>query len=453
MQILRYPLLRKPRLLSASGATLLAFLFAVPSLCEGATVKGVVTNKTTNKPDAGDEVVLVALTQNMQDIARTRTDGAGRYSIELPDAGMHLIRVVHQKAAYFAAVTPGKTQVDVDVYDVEPKLEGVTTEAQMVRVETDPQGLHVVESYFVMNESRPQRTQFGPKAYEIFLPAGVQIEASVAMGPGGMPVASPPVPAGDSGHYSFVFPVRPGETRFQVSYHVPYSGSYSFQPRVSLPTANLAIALPKSMTFVAGAGTSFQPLNDDANAQTFLTKNVQPSLAIAFTVSGNGSLPRGARQGQDNQPQTGAAATGSAADTRPGIGLGAPIDTPDPLDKYKWWLLSGFALVFVIAVALFLRSRTSPSPAVIGGVPFVSPPSAVTTHSAWLTALRDGLFVLETDRLKGNLTETEYREQKAAFETLLRRALNRYSSSASQVDPTGSAETSSLTQGFRHQQV
>ncbi len=191
------------------------FLLASSSRCEGATVKGVVTNKTTNKPDAGDEVVLVALTQNMQDVVRTKTDGAGRYSIDLPDAGMHLIRVVHQKAAYFAAVAPGKTQVNVDVYDVEPKLEGVTTEADMVRVETDSQGLHVIESYFVRNDSSPPRTQFGPKAYEIYLTPAAQVEASVAMGPGGMPVASPPVPAGDSGHYAFIFPVRPGETRFQ----------------------------------------------------------------------------------------------------------------------------------------------------------------------------------------------------------------------------------------------
>ncbi len=35
-------------------------------------MKGVVTNKTTNKPDAGDVVVLVALTQNMQDVAHTK---------------------------------------------------------------------------------------------------------------------------------------------------------------------------------------------------------------------------------------------------------------------------------------------------------------------------------------------------------------------------------------------
>ncbi len=40
--------------------------------------------------------------------------------------------------------------------------------------------------------SSPPRTQFGPKAYEIYIPVGAQIEASVAMGPGGMRRPYPP---------------------------------------------------------------------------------------------------------------------------------------------------------------------------------------------------------------------------------------------------------------------
>jgi hypothetical protein len=417
MGILKY--LTGLRVLLAS-----AFLLLVISpLCEGATVKGVVTNRTTNKPDVGDEVVLVALTQNMQDVARAKTDNSGRYSIELPDAGMHLIRVAHQKAAYFAAVAPGNTQVDVDVYDVEAKLEGVTTEADMLRIETDSQGLHVIESYFVKNDSSPKRTQFGPKAYEIYLPDGAQVEASVAMGPGGMPVASPPVPSGEKGDYAFIFPVRPGETRFQVTYHLPYSGSYTFQPRVSLPTANLAVALPKSMKFAAGNGSSFQPLDDSTDAQTFVAKKVQTSQSFAFTVSGNGALPRDTPQGQEDQSQVSASA--SPVDKRPGIGLGAPIDTPDPLDKYKWWLLSGLGLILVIGAAFFLRSKGTEVALPGAASPSDRPP--VMSQTAWLDALKDQMFLLETERIQGKIAESDYQEQKAAFGTMMKRALLQHS--------------------------
>lgn len=39
--------------------------------------------------------------------------------------------------------------------------------------------------------------------------------------------------------------------------------------------------------------------------------------------------------------------------------------------------------------------------------------------------MKDELFALETDRLQGRLTESEYLEQKTALETVLRRALLR----------------------------
>ena len=42
-----------------------------------------------------------------------------------------------------------------------------------------------------------------------------------------------------------------------------------------------------------------------------------------------------------------------------------------------------------------------------------------------LHALKDELFVLETDRLAGRLSEAEYAEHKAAFDVVLRRALAR----------------------------
>ncbi len=42
-----------------------------------------------------------------------------------------------------------------------------------------------------------------------------------------------------------------------------------------------------------------------------------------------------------------------------------------------------------------------------------------------LAAMKEELFALETDRLQGRLSESEYAEQKAALEVVLRRALVR----------------------------
>ncbi len=122
-----------------------ALLLAIAPYAFAASVTGIVTNKTSNKPSAGDDVVLISLAQKMQETSRTKTDATGHYHIDIPDDGMHLIRVDHQKAAYFAAIAPGAAKVDVTVYDVAAKIDSLSMEADMVRIETDSRGLHVIE--------------------------------------------------------------------------------------------------------------------------------------------------------------------------------------------------------------------------------------------------------------------------------------------------------------------
>src|SRR6202012_4516456 len=121
---------------------------------------------------------------------------------------------------------------------------------------------------------------------------------------------------------------------------------------------------------------------------------------------------------------TGAAGAGSAAsDTRPGGGLGVPLDPEganDPWAKYKWWILGGLGLVMAGGAGVMLKNGPPPvgiSPVAGGGVAVVG--------DSLLAAMKEELFALETDRLQGRLTETEYVEQKAALEVVLRRALGR----------------------------
>lgn len=417
--------------LGARGTAMLAMAMFGGMAASAATVTGTVIDKTTNKPVAGDDVILIGFGQGMQEAGRTKTDATGHYSIDVPDNGMHLIRVDHQKANYFEPMQPGKTVVNVDVYDVAEKVEGVGTEADVMRLEAGPQGMQVTESFFVRNVSSPPRTQFGKNAYPITLPAEAKIQASAAMGPQGMPVASSPMPTGEPGRYAFIFPVRPGETRFQVSYSIPYNGSYKFTPKPVLPVENFAIILPKTMKF---EGSTFTAADVEQGAQTYLARNIKPGQSLAFSVTGEGVLPREAQQQDGN---AGAAAGQDAqaspeADTRPGGGMAAPIDTPDPLQKYKWWILSGLGLLLVIAAAFFLRSRPTDAPAVAAApepsplTPTPAAPKAVEgAKSSLLANLKDELFSLETERLAGRLSETEYQEQKAALEVVLKRALAR----------------------------
>jgi hypothetical protein len=417
-----------PRSGLAHTCLLTALLAASAS---AATITGTVTNGTNHTPAAGDTVVLIALTQRMQEIAHATTDPQGHYSIDAPDPGMHLIRVDHEGAAYFQPAPPNTPTVNVQVYDVAASVAGVGTAANVMRVETDAQGLRVTQSFFIKNDSNPPKTQFGSKqSYDFYLPSNAQIEGSAAMAPGGMPVQSSPVPLGEKGHYAFVFPLRPGVTQFQLAYHLPYTGSLAFDQKFATTTESFVVMMPKSMTFTPGTGVSFQSLNETPGATTMLARNGGPAQPFAFTVSGSGAMPRDSQaensQANDTPGANGQSGSAASNDTRPGGGLGVPIDTPDPLDKYKWWILGAITLVFAVGAG-FLLKKPGDAAAVESATaqPIQVPGAPPATGNTLLAALKDELFTLETDRLQGNLTEADYEQQKQALELVLRRALAR----------------------------
>ena len=414
---------------------------AATAALAASTITGTVTNKTTNKPTAGDTVTLIRLAQGMQEANHTTTDAHGRYSIGVADEGIHLIRVTHDKANYFQPATPGSTVVDLDVYNAAAKVKGVAEEADVMRIQSDASGtgLQVVENLFVKNDSTPPMTQFSNVPFEFTLPEGAVIGGSAALAPGGMPVQAAPVPLPEHNHYTFLFPIRPGETRFQISYHLPYNGKFSFAPHESSTTDTVAIMLPKSMTFTPASGAPYSAVNDEVNAQTFVARNVSPDAPMGFTLSGSGQLPRDTNSpdaGGNQAPQQASSGSGQplpeTQNTMPGRGLQNPLDpegTRDPWAKYKYWILGGLAVLFAIAAGFLLKK---PANVVVENTTdlYKSPQTLHKSehenhHILLLQTLKEELFALETDRLQNRLSEPEYAEQKAAIETVLRRALNR----------------------------
>jgi hypothetical protein len=401
-------------------------------LAQAATLTGTVTNKTTNKPDVGDTGVLVDVQAGMGEVAHATTDAKGHYALNEPGSGPYLVRVTHQGAGYFIAAPQGDTPGDIPVYDVAAKVQGVFIEADVLEVETDNGQLKVTERYFVHNTSSPPLTQWSAHSFEVVLPDEAVLNGAGAQRPSGLPTSAKLDPDGPKGHYSFNFPIQPDEgdkdTLFQLSYNLPYdSGKFTFHAQESLPADNLAVLLPKTMTFAAASGTGFKLVPQDPATQTYVAKNAIPGKPVDFTVSGTGSMPREA-QGAGGD---GAAADASAAAPtgQPGGGIGTPIDTPDPLSKYKYWILGGLALLLAAAAAFLLRQPAG-VPATIPAVDTgeaTYPAAASTKSSALLNALKEELFALESEKINGTITPEDYASTKGALETVLRRALKRNS--------------------------
>jgi hypothetical protein len=440
-------------------AVFVAVLFSLAAFAYAAPVSGTVTNKTTGKPSAGDTVELVDVQAGMSVADKTKTDSGGRYSLNRPGSGPYLVRVTHQGSPYFIAA-PENGPGDIPVYDAAPNVNGVSIEADVLECEADNGQLRVNERYFVHNTSSPPRTQYNPaKGFEIVLPPDAVIDGTAARRPTGLPTSSNLKPAGEKNHFQFDFPIQPDEgdkdTLFQVSYHLPYaSGKYTFKPEMLMPADNVAFLLPKSITF---SGPGFTSVQQDPGIQTLLAKNVQPGQELTATVSGTGSMPReaqGRQSASDNSQAAGNPGQG------PGGGIGQPINTPDPLTKYKWWILAGLALALSAAAGFLLRKPASatglpvavptaqanprrrataaytppppaPAPAaqpVSAAVYTASPASPASHNATLLSVLKEELFAIESEKLSGTISAAEYKEQKAALETVLKRALKKQNS-------------------------
>ncbi len=431
--------------------TLAALLLALPALAAHAAepITGTVTNGTTSKVSAGDTVVLIQLQAGMQESTRTTTDARGHFSLEVPDDGIHLVRVTHQKAAYFQPVQPDQHNIAVTVYDAAAKVDGVQTAVEELHVEATATELRVVEVLQVLNQSTPQRTQFSASGFDFFLPPGALLGRTGAITQGGMPVQTPAVPQGDPGHFSFLFPLRPGETQFGISYTVPYTGSFTFTPRLTTAVKTFAVLVPTSMKLTPGAGSPLAPQTSKPGTQTFLAQDLAAGSGPQFSVSGTGTLPQIAPGEEANSAPNAATANAgsnpdanapavSNSDLAGGRGLNAPLDESgdrDPWAKYKWWILSGLALLLAAAAGVLLRkpnaaASASVGPSTTGPNPGLNswPPAPIPVHSSPgdpLVALKDELFTLETERLQRRISDPAYQEARAALELILGRILHR----------------------------
>jgi hypothetical protein len=445
---------------------LFAVALLLSTLASAQTLTGTVKNATTGKPAAGDEVVLLSLGQGMEEAGRTKADAKGNFSFKLDNAqGPHLVRAIHQEVTYHRMAPPGTTSVEVEVYDVAKKLEGLEVVADIMRVQVEQGSLEIMRAFAVDNKSKPPRTQMNEHNLEFNVPEGAQIIEASAMTANGQPINSAPVPEDDKKtRYAFLFPLRPGTTQFQVAYQLPYTGAANIDPKSIYPLQHFVAILPKTIQFTPAPGAGYKSMDDpqqpDANVQ--VVSGTQSGQSLAFKISGEGTLQ--ARQEGAGAPSEGPSAQ---SENRPGGGLGPPIDAPDPLQKYRWYILGGFALVLVVG-GVFVASRQQAanraarsqgknvataeddedyeaaeslavrevrtrevrsgdgrSGAVRSGDSRPQPAAPRASASMLLEGLKEELFQLEVEHKQGRISQQEYEKAKSALDLTLERALKR----------------------------
>jgi len=452
-------------------------LLGMLALCGAAsaqTITGTVTNGTTGKPAAGDEVTLLSLSQGMEEVGSARTDAQGRFSLALADKNApHMVRVTHGGVNYFpkgGPVMPGATSAQITVYDTAKKIDGLTQTVEVDRYEAQGDTLQGIALFAVSNESNPPRTLDSEQTFEFVLPTGATLDTGMVKGPGGQPLNMPPTETAQKGHYAFSFPLKPGETQFQGSYHMPYKGKASFSPKPLANVQHLVVMTPPGMTFTPRNPQRFQSMPDQPGVM--VATNVTPDEELSFLISGTGQFPT---EGQQAARGDEAGAQPAGRDNRPGGGLGAPIDSNDPLHDYRAVILGALAVVLVMGGAYVIaksnnQSATSLSHA-SGKRKGLGPRHPARASSAsseqtlssavddeggasqdqlevsafqsqnadpskshlfetprdrrtkLLEVMKEELFQLELDRQQGRIASDEYERAKAALDETIRRAV------------------------------
>ncbi len=430
-------------------------MFAFTSLAAAQNITGTVTNATTGKPSAGDEVTLLSLSQGMQEVGSTKSDAAGRFSLPAPagDRAPHMVRVTHEGVNYFppgGPLMPGTTTAQLTVYDSAKKVDGLSQTVEVDRYQSDGKQLEGIALYAIRNQSQPPRTVADDKhTFEFVLPDGAELDSAQAKGPGGQPIAVDASPGPQKNHFAFSYPLRPGETQFQVSYHMPYSGEASISPKPLGEIQHFVVMTPKGMTFAAKSPQQFQSMPDESGSGIMVVTDVKPGQDLSFRIAGTGTFQAPGQQASQGGGEAGGAMGGQqppANDNRPGGGLGAPIDAPDPLHDYRAYILGAFALVLVMGGAYVVsKSNARPHPATAtagaagqaGGeidtgeaaadfADFLEPAAPARDRNALLLeAMKEELFQLEIDRQQGSVSPEEYIKAKAALDETIKRALAR----------------------------
>jgi hypothetical protein len=367
-------------------------------------------------------------------VANSKTDGEGQFSFENPSLGAQpmLVRAVFRGVNFHQPVPPGKSEIQVDVFEPTQDAKTINVPSHIVIVQPNGPTLVVGEEYSVQNTTNPPKAYFRADGnFEFAIPEGATLQQAAAWGPSGMPVVQATIDRAKN-RYAIAFAFRPGESGMRYSYQLPYGNNAA---TVKLPTvypgARLLVLAPPS---VQVTGEGLEPGGQEQGMTIYGRSELPANTLFTLNVSGT-AAPASAGGSGDTGSQGQTGSTGSVS------------VIPGRLDVLKWPLIGGFIGLFALGAILLARrpvvavaavggaaigqAPAAPlaapdrlqksAPAAPAGPPFGSSRMAEVDAAVGLSldALKDQMFRLELRRQAGTISEEEYAQERARAEKVL----------------------------------
>ena len=265
---------------------------------------GTVMNVTTGKPQPGVEINLVQPSQNgMVPLGKVTSGAQGEFKIDkqIPP-GPGLIQATYQGTTYNTIVTPGTptSGVEVKVYDSTKKAGVAKTLEHLILIEPGLATIKMSETFVLGNEANVAFNDPAKGSIQFYLPPSTGGKAQVLVtAPGGMPITRPPLKTAIAGIYKIDYPVKPGETRMDVTYTIPAADKIT--GKVMASEAATHIVTPAAVKLTGdGIESAGQEPTTKANIYNLA------GLDYNLLITGVGSLrpetaaPTAADAGEDN---------------------------------------------------------------------------------------------------------------------------------------------------------
>jgi hypothetical protein len=240
-----------------------------------AAITGTVVNKTTGKPQAGATVALNKLGQQlgieMIDQAKSGPDGSFTINQDIGGPTPYLIRTAFDGVTYNHMLPPGSptTGLTVEVYNASKQPGQAKVSKHMLLFQPSGGQMTINETYLFENSGQTSWNDPGAGTLHFFLPAAAagKVTAEVT-GPGSMPIGAPTAKTAKPEIYEIDYPVKPGETRFDLTYQVPYTEGAPYEGKIVTKDDNTYLIVPNGVT-IAGEGLNDLGLEPKTQAHLF----------------------------------------------------------------------------------------------------------------------------------------------------------------------------------------
>ena len=255
------------------------------AVCAFGAVDGTVVNRTTGKPQAGAVVTLYKLGQagGMQPVTTVRSDAGGKFLITQDADGPRLLQTVFGGVVYSQMLSPGTptSGLSLDVFDTSNKPDVARLTSHFLVFQPSGARMTVTEGFIFQNDSKVSYSDSLGGTLRFHLPAAAQGNVKVqATAPQGMPVERSAAKTAKPDIYKVDFPIKPGETRFELTYSVPYAAPSDFSSRSLYKDTPTSLVAPPGVE-LKGAGLTLRGQEPRSQANVYEVRATEFKVQVA----------------------------------------------------------------------------------------------------------------------------------------------------------------------------